>query len=323
MTKPGKLAKTGPKTLQGKIAVSTNASTHGILSIRPVVQVYESQDTWRSHRKAIMDALKPEDGLEQVLAERIAACAWRLNRVLFFEVEHVAEQQENLVDEMRKYQRRHSSLYPSDELNFDAIEEADKHRAIYEDLVGLYREEKDEFSSHHTVPWVFLQGPWEAVNYAAYQEDPKYENNLPEDLLYDMSDGLQQKMEERCNYGTGTSVAELREAIKTLVEEAGIKDEEHYTAYECLMEKLCTEAEAETIGYLEKAKTAEKAIISKRRQQIIPQEDVLQKISRYEAHLSREMYKALHELEALQTRRAGGVAPLARIDVHGDELPKP
>src|SRR3712207_6534817 len=97
-----------------------------------------------------------------------------------------------------------------------------------------------------------------------------------------MSDGLQAKMEERCNYGTGTSVAELREAIKTLVKEAGIKDEEPYTAYECLMEKLCTEAEAEIKGYLEKAKTAEKAIISKRRLNIIPQEDVLQKVSRYE-----------------------------------------
>jgi hypothetical protein len=110
-------------------------------------------------------------------------------------------------------------------------------------------------------------------------------------------------------------VAELREALKTLAKEAGIKDDEYYTAYGWLMEKLCTEAEAEIKGYLEKAKTAEKEIISKRRLNIIPQEDVLQKISRYEAHLSREMYKALHELEALQARRNGGSAPLARIDL--------
>jgi hypothetical protein len=133
--------------------------------------------------------------------------------------------------------------------------------------------------------------------------------------FWDMSDALQEKMEERCNYGTGTSVAELREAIKTLVEEAGIKDEEHYTAYECLMEKLCTEAEAEIKNHLKKAETAEKAIVAKRRQNIIPNEDQLQKISRYEAHLSREMYRALHELEALQARRNGGSAPLARIDL--------
>jgi hypothetical protein len=34
-------------------------------------------------------------------------------------------------------------------------------------------------------------------------------------------------------------------------------------------------------------------------------------------HLSRQLYKALHELEALQVRRLGGAAPLARLDVDG------
>jgi hypothetical protein len=40
-------------------------------------------------------------------------------------------------------------------------------------------------------------------------------------------------------------------------------------------------------------------------------------VARYEAHLSRLFHKALHELEALQTRRSGGAAPLARLDVDG------
>jgi hypothetical protein len=34
-------------------------------------------------------------------------------------------------------------------------------------------------------------------------------------------------------------------------------------------------------------------------------------------HLSRLLFKALHKLEALQTRRLGGSAPLARLDVDG------
>jgi hypothetical protein len=39
---------------------------------------------------------------------------------------------------------------------------------------------------------------------------------------------------------------------------------------------------------------------------------------RYETQLSRDPYnKALHELEALQVRRADGAAPLARLDVDG------
>jgi hypothetical protein len=43
----------------------------------------------------------------------------------------------------------------------------------------------------------------------------------------------------------------------------------------------------------------------------------MQKIGRYEVHLSKQMYQALHELEALQTRRQGGSSSLARVDVHG------
>ena len=51
------------------------------------------------------------------------------------------------------------------------------------------------------------------------------------------------------------------------------------------------------------------------RERLLPDETTLQKIARYEAHLSRGLYQALHELEALQIKRSGGVGPLARLDV--------
>jgi hypothetical protein len=53
------------------------------------------------------------------------------------------------------------------------------------------------------------------------------------------------------------------------------------------------------------------------RERLLPDDKTLEKVGRYEAHLSRGLYKALHELEALQVRRAGGAAPLARLDVDG------
>ena len=53
------------------------------------------------------------------------------------------------------------------------------------------------------------------------------------------------------------------------------------------------------------------------RPRLIPRDSGLQQIIRYEAHLNRQLYHALHELEALQARRAGNTTPLARIDVHG------
>jgi hypothetical protein len=48
---------------------------------------------------------------------------------------------------------------------------------------------------------------------------------------------------------------------------------------------------------------------------VLPNENDLKTIARYEAHLSKQMYQALHELEALQARRRGRAAPLARVDV--------
>jgi hypothetical protein len=41
-----------------------------------------------------------------------------------------------------------------------------------------------------------------------------------------------------------------------------------------------------------------------------------QKLQRYEAHLERVLYRALHELEAMQEKHKGGQAPLARLEVN-------
>jgi selenocysteine lyase/cysteine desulfurase len=53
-------------------------------------------------------------------------------------------------------------------------------------------------------------------------------------------------------------------------------------------------------------------------ERILPDDETLQKIARYEAHLSRQLYHALHELENLQKYRTTGEGtPLARVDVQG------
>jgi selenocysteine lyase/cysteine desulfurase len=55
-----------------------------------------------------------------------------------------------------------------------------------------------------------------------------------------------------------------------------------------------------------------------RRGRSLPDDKILEKVARYEAHLSRQMYQALHELENLQKhRKTGEGTPLARVDVLG------
>jgi hypothetical protein len=57
---------------------------------------------------------------------------------------------------------------------------------------------------------------------------------------------------------------------------------------------------------------------------MIPPPAVLDRISRYETHLHRQLMQSLHELEAIQGRRNGHPSPLARLDITGDmpENPK-
>jgi hypothetical protein len=106
------VAKRGPKTPAGKLAVSRNATKHGILSLRPVVAAFESEAAWKCHREGIVESLAPEGGMEQALAERVALCAWRLNRVTAYETESLAEEQASVLEEVRK-DREHALRFAS------------------------------------------------------------------------------------------------------------------------------------------------------------------------------------------------------------------
>src|SRR5215207_4199912 len=98
--------KRGPKTPKGRLAVRLNASTHGILSAQPVVGAYERAEDWESHREVVVGSLSPEGGMEQVLAERVALCSWRLNRVVLYESERVSELQEGVTESVREKRKR-------------------------------------------------------------------------------------------------------------------------------------------------------------------------------------------------------------------------
>jgi selenocysteine lyase/cysteine desulfurase len=59
------------------------------------------------------------------------------------------------------------------------------------------------------------------------------------------------------------------------------------------------------------------------RERILPDVKTLEKITRYEAHLSRQLFQCLHELENLQKHRTtGDGVPLLRMDVQGSISPE-
>jgi hypothetical protein len=73
------LKSTGPRTSGGKYVVSQNAIRHGLRSGRVIVKGENSAE-YEQFRNDTLDHLAPEGLLESQLADRIAACLWRLRR---------------------------------------------------------------------------------------------------------------------------------------------------------------------------------------------------------------------------------------------------
>ena len=73
------LKSTGPRTNEGKAAVSQNAVKHGLLAEQDVISL-ESQADFDQYRQQLLDELSPVSPMESMLAERIVTLSWRLKR---------------------------------------------------------------------------------------------------------------------------------------------------------------------------------------------------------------------------------------------------
>jgi hypothetical protein len=168
--------------------------------------------------------------------------------------------------------------------------------------------------------WVLGLASEHAVRLAARQEPESEEVELLSESLQERLPGIP---DDAYLGDVDWRVGQLRDLINWLAEEAGVQPEAQtrdgsiVSPQEQLMEKLHAHMRYDLTHKEQKAEEVQAQLLAARRERILPGEADLQKIARYEAHLSRQMYQALHELEALQKRRVGGAAPLARVDLHG------
>jgi hypothetical protein len=170
--------------------------------------------------------------------------------------------------------------------------------------------------------WLVEQAPRWAADYAAYQreeaagmpEEERADDEDLDDLVVELEDALEERLGDAVE---AVSASEMRDHLAFVAEKAGFLHEAGYRPLEGLLEKLATTAKVTYEKAQKNVEALEGRVTRERLAHTLPSEEDMQKIARYEAHLSKQMYQALHELEALQTRRAGGSAPLGRIDVHG------
>ena len=69
------------------------------------------------------------------------------------------------------------------------------------------------------------------------------------------------------------------------------------------------------VAAYEAASIAERQHLATASARLLPHPLDIDKIIRYEAHLSRQLYQALHQLEAMRAERQGQPTPLLRVDV--------
>ena len=70
---------TGPKTAEGKAAVSQNAVKHGLFAAEAVISVEDPAD-YELYRDKYLAELLPVGMVESMLAERVVSLSWRLKR---------------------------------------------------------------------------------------------------------------------------------------------------------------------------------------------------------------------------------------------------
>ena len=292
----------GPATQNGKAVVRWNATRHGISSPAPVVPHLEKREDWESHRDGILDYLSPVGHLEVTLAERVALLSWRLHRVTRYETETVALSQEQVEEDIHKRasflrsfrESPYASTHPED-IRFEAKHNRRTHNALKRfPAIEAGKTLKGEDAT--SVVWSVLM----AAQKAAGEEIDVESLDLP-----GVPEGAW--IEEL----PAMKVRDVRGCVESIARTAS-QDPDG------LLEAATATARLDSLSAKAKAEQTEGEIDVMRRERILPDDKTLEKISRYEAHLSRQLYHALHEIENLQKHRTTGEGtPLARIDVQG------
>jgi hypothetical protein len=94
-------------------------------------------------------------------------------------------------------------------------------------------------------------------------------------------------------------LADVRGCVEAIAAHASLDPDE-------LLELATDEAGYQARSAAHRKEEVEQEISRMARERILPDEKTLEKISRNEAHLSRQLYHALHELENLQKHRLTG-----------------
>jgi hypothetical protein len=310
---------TGPRTAEGKAVIACNAVKHGAFAALPVIPGVEREEDWLAHRGGILDSLVPVGLLETRLAERAALLLWRLDRVARYEAAVIRIGLEEAADPPKP----EPTGFPSPLKDKD--DEATLEKAT-EKLAGRRG---------------FLSGANAGLKAGAQLPGLPEEAPLSSEAAFSILEAAHNELSE----DSGAPWVEDGEFLEALgVPEGDTFDHVNWTAglvrrgiaflakqgkmtADRLTERACRavkehrdELAAEVRRLTAKVKELQrerKMLLDRTQaQRALPEENAEAKVLRYEAHLNRQLFQTLHELERIQASRAGQqVQPPLAVDV--------
>lgn len=266
---------TGPKSVSGKAVSKMNALKHGILSREVLVSgtnIKESRHELMKLHQRFWDELQPVGPVEEMLVDQIVTAHWRLRRALSAESGEIALSVDGGQWERRCAGHKHTALL----WEFESDPSLGMRNSAFGNLFmkNQLRKVRDSVEANGelmdaAVQSVMFRG--EPFQLTKELEELRLNSQAnPEGLP---PEALRQKQKEKV-------MAYLDREIRQLA----------------WVETRCEERE-------QKEEEARQAAA------VLPSLDVLEKISRYETKLERQLYRAMAQLERLQRMRRGETVP--------------
>jgi hypothetical protein len=309
---------TGPRTPEGKLIVSRNATRHGIFAAVPVIPG-EDPDAWDAHRAGVVESLAPVGLLEVNLAERAALLLWRLQRLARYEAESVAAAIEAVAVPPLP------PPPPAIPLPFPESEQQtrdDQLRDIRRDLRAARAELADvtpardflqsppEPGSVEPVPFAVAETILEtACGLAEAAEDLRSDPPAFGSKAFLKRLGLTETDPHAVTWvpglidrGLALYAGYAREPADWFRESVRVELEEWAEELDRKVRRLEGEAEA-VARVLDEGPARRQAV------KLLPGDGRDERIAKYERHLHNLLTSTLHELERLQARREGDAIP--------------
>ena len=273
------LKSTGPRTQTGKAKSSMNALKHGLRASMLAVPILEDPEEWEAHRASVVRDLGADGYLETNFAERIAALLWKLGRAGRYEAEMLSRS-------MLEITMGH---VPSNE-------EVEKERAKKKAILQIKTLGPEAMIPSQDVRTILILAAGvicinlESTDQLAALGLPKDFNRIESwDRTHWTRSMLEETLQKMRNFPV-----------------PGIYDRN-------IWEDMLREIDIRIVDPEKVRQDRIKELERKREDALLPSDETMGKVSRYETGLERALYRTLHEFQRLQN------AQRAKLEVTGTE----